>query len=32
VPKKISKEKQPQIYRYLNFHKLTPEQLKELVE
>src|SRR6056297_2806772 len=32
VPKKISKERQPQIYRYLNFHELTPEQLKELVE
>ena len=30
--KKITKEKQPQIYRYLNFHELTPEQLKELVE
>ncbi len=32
VPKKISKEKQSQVYRYLNFHELTAEQLKELVE
>ncbi len=32
VPKKITKEKQPQIYRYLNFHELSARQLKELVE
>ncbi|MFW6274966.1 MAG: aconitase family protein, partial [Spirochaetota bacterium] len=32
VPRKISKEKQSQVYRYLNFHELTAEQLRELVE
>ncbi|MCF7949721.1 MAG: bifunctional aconitate hydratase 2/2-methylisocitrate dehydratase [Spirochaetia bacterium] len=32
VAKKLDKAKQQQVYRYLNFHKLEPAQLKELVE
>jgi len=31
VPKKISKEKEASVYKYLNFHQVSDEQLKQLV-
>lgn len=32
VPRKIDQEKQGQVYRYLNFHQVSPELLRELLE